>query len=111
MRRRQDTELEARIRAEVRPWMDEHAGWFGPRVKRERPLDTPEFVARCRDWQRELDEGGWGVVAWPERFGGRGYGPVETRVVRDEEARFAVPTGPFAIAIGMVANVDGARHR
>ena len=96
-----DTELEAAIRAEVAPWMEEHASRFGPPAAR-RPADTPERVAACREWQRELDEGGWGAVTWPVEHGGLGFGPIEARVVKQEEQRYAVPAGPQMIAVSMV---------
>ena len=102
-RAREDTAAEAAVRAEVRPWMDAHAAAYGPVVGgRPRLRDTAEYVAACRAWQAELDGGGWGAVAWPAAIGGRGYGPVEARVVREEEGRYAVPTGAFHVGIGMV---------
>lgn len=97
-----DTPAEARVRAEVRPWMDEHAARFGPAERHAHMRDTGEHVAACREWQAELDRGGWGAVTWPTELGGRAYGASEARVVRQEELRFAVPTGSFHIALGMV---------
>src|SRR5262245_21237879 len=102
MRRREDTAGEAEVRAEVGPWMAEHGARYGPARHRERLVDTAEHVTAARAWQRELDEGGWGAVGWPVALGGRGYGPNESRVVREEESRFAAPAGAFHIAIGMV---------
>jgi alkylation response protein AidB-like acyl-CoA dehydrogenase len=97
-----DTAAEAAVRAEVAPWMAAHASRFGPAVPRSRGDDTPEGVAAARAWQRELDEGGWGAVTWPVEHGGRGYGPAEARVVREEEARYDVPAGMLNVAIAMV---------
>lgn len=55
------------FRAEVRAWMEAH-------VPKE-PLVTLE----CREgydqhveWERTLASGNWGMVTWPEDYGGRG---------------------------------------
>ena len=57
------------FRAEVRAWMEAH-------VPKE-PLVTLE----CREgfdshveWERTLSSGNWGMVTWPEIYGGRGPG-------------------------------------
>src|SRR5262245_50766263 len=102
MRRREDTPIEAKVRDEVRPWMEEHAGRFGIARHHERLVDNQAHVEAAKQWQAELDSGGWGAVGWPEQFGGGGYGPNESRVVNEEVTRFAAPTGAFHIAIGMV---------
>ncbi|MDZ7676836.1 MAG: acyl-CoA dehydrogenase family protein [Acidimicrobiales bacterium] len=98
----EDTPAEAAVRAEVRPWMEEHAARFGPGDGQHQMRDTEERVEACRAWQAELDAGGWGAPTWPVEWGGRGYGSTEARVVRQEELRFAVPTGSFFVAIAMV---------
>lgn len=97
-----DTAEEAAVRAEVRPWMEEHAGRYGPVERRRQMRDSADEVAEARRWQATLDGGGWGAVTWPVEWGGRGYGPNQARVVHQEEARFAVPGSSFHIAIGMV---------
>jgi alkylation response protein AidB-like acyl-CoA dehydrogenase len=97
-----DTPAEAEVRALIRPWMDEHASRFGRATGPARALDTPEFVADSRAWQRELDGGGWGAVTWPEAFGGRGFGPNEARIFREEQQRYAVRSGAQHTSIAMV---------
>ena len=97
-----DTPAEAALRAVVRAWMDEHAGHFGRTTGPARILDTPEHVADSRAWQRELDEGGWGAVTWPEQFGGRGFGPNEARIFREEQNRYAVRSGAQHTSVAMV---------
>ncbi|MCU1352169.1 MAG: acyl-CoA dehydrogenase [Acidimicrobiales bacterium] len=97
-----DTPAEAEVRAEIRAWMDAHGARFGPSRGPLRPGDTPELVAASRAWQRELDAGGWGAVTWPEAFGGRGFGPNESRIFREEEGRYDVPTGVQHTSIAMV---------
>lgn len=97
-----DTPEEAALRAEVRAWMDEHAAPFGRGGAPRRMDDTPAFVAASRAWQRTLDEGGWGAVTWPESFGGRGFGPNQARIFREEQERFAVQTGAQHVSVAMV---------
>ena len=97
-----DTPAEAARRAEVRAWMDEHAARFGPGGQPHRMDDSAEFVDASRAWQRELDEGGWGAITWPEAFGGRGFGPNDARIFREEQQRYAVRTGAQHVSIVMV---------
>jgi alkylation response protein AidB-like acyl-CoA dehydrogenase len=97
-----DTPAEAVLRAEVRVFMDEHAGPYGRATRHLRLVDTPEFAATARAWQRTLAEGGWSVPTWPAELGGRGLSSNEARIVREEETRYAVPAGPFQVAALMV---------
>ena len=97
-----DTPAEAAIRAEVRPWMEAHAARFGPGTGYRNLGDSLEFIEEARAWQAELDGGGWGAPAWPVDLGGRGLSPAEVRVVKEEEARFAAPIGPYYVALSMV---------
>ncbi len=97
-----DTPAEAALRAEVRAWMAEHAARFGPARRHVRMVDTAEQAAAARAWQRELDLGGWSVPTWPEAHGGRGLPAAMARVVHEEEARYATPTGLFQVATLMV---------
>jgi alkylation response protein AidB-like acyl-CoA dehydrogenase len=97
-----DTPAEAELRAEIRAWMDEHASRFGRGGAPRRMDDSPELVAASRAWQRELDAGGWGAVTWPVEAGGRGFGPNEYRIFREEQERYAVQTGAQHVSIAMV---------
>ncbi len=97
-----DTPAEAVVRAEVRPWMEAHAGPFGAGTGHMQLGDSDEYIARARAWQGELDAGGWGAPSWTADLGGRGYGPSEVRVVKQEELRFDVPAGAFHVALSMV---------
>ncbi|WP_149183981.1 acyl-CoA dehydrogenase family protein [Streptomyces sp. TRM49041] len=67
------------FRAEARAWLAAHVP--------ERPLpslETEEGFAAHRAWEAELGAGRWSVVAWPERYGGRGAGLVEWLVFEEE---------------------------
>ena len=74
------------FRAEVRTWMEAH-------VPRE-PLVTLE----CREgygqhvaWERTLASGNWGMVTWPEEFGGRGLDLIQWLIFEEEYFRAGGP--------------------
>ena len=102
-----DTPDEAAFRQEARAWLEANA------IPKGHPDDfsagiwtsaytEAEYVARCRAWQRRLAEGGWAGITWPRAVGGRGGRPIEAAIFNQEQARFGVSNGVFAIAIGMV---------
>ncbi|MBA17789.1 MAG: acyl-CoA dehydrogenase [Sphingomonas sp.] len=73
------TEKQEAFRAEIRAWLADH-------VPAE-PLTTLE----CREgydqhvgWERTLASGNWGMVTWPERFGGRGLDLIEWLIFEEE---------------------------
>ena len=74
------------FRAEVRAWMDAH-------VPKE-PLVTLE----CREgfdqhviWERTLASGNWGMVTWPEAYGGRGLDLIQWLIFEEEYFRAGGP--------------------
>jgi alkylation response protein AidB-like acyl-CoA dehydrogenase len=66
------------------------------------PEADAEHVHSCKQWQRILFDEGWAGIAWPKEYGGRGGTPTEARVFAQEQARFDVDAGAFAVGIGMV---------
>ena len=103
----EDTPTEAAFRAEARAWLEANA------IPKGHPDDFSAgiwttaytedvYVKRCREWQGRLAEGGWAGITWPTEFGGRGGRPIEAAIFNQEQARFGVSNGVFAIAIGMV---------
>lgn len=74
------------FRAEVRAWMEAN-------VPRE-PLVTLE----CREgydqhvaWERTLASGNWGMVTWPEPYGGRGLDLIQWLIFEEEYFRAGAP--------------------
>jgi alkylation response protein AidB-like acyl-CoA dehydrogenase len=74
------------FRAEVRAWMEAH-------VPKE-PLVTLE----CRtgfdshvEWERTLASGNWGMVTWPEIYGGRGLDLIQWLIFEEEYFRAGGP--------------------
>jgi alkylation response protein AidB-like acyl-CoA dehydrogenase len=102
-----DTPEEAAFRAAAREWLAANA------VPRGSPedfsaghfttgLEPGDYVKRCRWWQGQLHEGGWAGISWPKAFGGRGGKPIEEAIFAEEQAKWGVSVGVFAVAIGMV---------
>ncbi|MFG2112587.1 acyl-CoA dehydrogenase family protein [Streptomyces sp. NPDC048718] len=60
------TAEEEEFRAEARAWLRDHVP-ADPLPS----LETAEGFAAHRAWEAELASGGWSVVSWPERYGGR----------------------------------------
>ena len=80
------TPAQEAFRAEVRAWMEAH-------VPKE-PLVTLE----CREgfdqhvaWERTLASGNWGMVTWPEQFGGRGLDLIQWLIFEEEYFRAGGP--------------------
>ena len=74
------------FRAEVRAWLAEHVP--------ANPLpsfDTKEGFEAHRGWERTLAEGNWGMVTWPEAYGGRGCDLIEWLIFEEEYYRAGAP--------------------
>jgi len=100
-----DTSEEALLRAEARAWLEQHAAPVPEDASsRSSPWgnDEKEHVRRCKNWQRTLYEGGWAGITWPKEYGGRGGSSIEAAVFNQEQSRFDVSTGIFAVGLGMV---------
>jgi alkylation response protein AidB-like acyl-CoA dehydrogenase len=105
-----DTPAEAVFRDEVRQWLRDHLppGWF--ERPDPRPRDHEKAVELRRWWQRELYDGGWAGLAWPQEYGGRGASLVEQVIFNEEAAKARAPepinviglymAGPTIIAWG-----------
>jgi acyl-CoA dehydrogenase len=103
-----DTPEEAAFRSKVRAWLEANAipkgspddfsaGHFSGNI------DADEYVKRCRWWQGQLHEGGWAGISWPAAFGGGGGKPIEEAIFGEEQGKWGVSAGIFAVAHGMVA--------
>jgi alkylation response protein AidB-like acyl-CoA dehydrogenase len=96
-----DSPEEAAFRAEARSWLEQHAQLREPGAP-ERHDDLGDHVARCVEWQHVLYDEGWAGITWPKEFGGRGGTAIQSAIFGEEQARFDVATGTFAVGIGMV---------
>ncbi len=64
-------------------------------------LTEEEYVERCKHWQGVLAEHGWAGITWPVEYGGRGGTGVQASIFAQEQNRFGVSNGIFAVGIGM----------
>lgn len=71
--------------------------------RRPLPRHLDERFARLVEAQKQLHDAGLAVVAWPERFGGRGFGPAEAAVVAGALGRAGTPETINFVALEVVA--------
>lgn len=91
-----DTTMDAEFRREVAGWLDEHlTGRFEPLRFRGGPGDGDAFPELRKEWEREMAEGRWSCIGWPEEHGGRGL-PVPLQIAFHEE--YARAGGPGRLA-------------
>ncbi|WGM47475.1 Putative acyl-CoA dehydrogenase FadE17 [Brevundimonas sp. NIBR10] len=76
------------FRAEVRAWMEANVP-SGPLPSFD--LTREGFEAH-RDWERKLSEGRWGMVTWPEAYGGRALDLIRWLIFEEEYYRAKAPT-------------------
>jgi alkylation response protein AidB-like acyl-CoA dehydrogenase len=94
-----DTPEEAEYRARVRAWIEANAGeYLEPPAK---PWGLDEFVARSKAWQAVKHDAGYVGLTWPKEVGGQGLTPMHQIIFNQEESRTFVPTGLYAIGLGM----------
>jgi alkylation response protein AidB-like acyl-CoA dehydrogenase len=80
------TEEQIVFREEVRKWLEANV----PKT----PLpsfDTAEGFEAHREWERTLAQGNWGMVTWPEAFGGRGCDLLQWLIFEEEYYRAGAP--------------------
>ncbi|MGF7005278.1 acyl-CoA dehydrogenase family protein [Aminobacter sp. BE322] len=81
------TDEQKAFRQEVRSWLEKHVP--------ETPL--PSFDASRegfeahRAWERVLADGRWGMVTWPESYGGRGLDLIQWLIFEEEYYRAGAP--------------------
>jgi alkylation response protein AidB-like acyl-CoA dehydrogenase len=96
-----DSPEDARFRAEVRKWLEEHAERRSGHGDWSNDHQHPDYVTRCRAWQHTLYTGGWGAISWPVEYGGRGESAWHQTIFNQEVAGFDVSVGVFSVGIGM----------
>lgn len=74
------------FRAEVRAWMEANVP-KAPLVTLEREEGYHQHV----EWERKLASGNWGMVTWPEAYGGRGLDLIQWLIFEEEYYRAGAP--------------------
>jgi alkylation response protein AidB-like acyl-CoA dehydrogenase len=67
------------FRGQVRGWLE--ANVPDPSLP---SMDTADGFEAHRKWERTLFDAGWGVVSWPETYGGRGLSILEWLIFEEE---------------------------
>jgi alkylation response protein AidB-like acyl-CoA dehydrogenase len=74
------------FRAEVRQWLVEHVP-----TEPLASFDTEAGFAAHREWERTLAAGNWGMVTWPNAYGGRGCDLIQWLIFEEEYYRAGAP--------------------
>jgi alkylation response protein AidB-like acyl-CoA dehydrogenase len=98
-----DTPDEAGFRAEVRAFLDVNAQKKSETApsNRRRHISDAEELKQAKAWQAKKADAGFARITWPEKWGGRGGSMIQQVIYNEEEARYLVPGGVFAIGLGM----------
>jgi alkylation response protein AidB-like acyl-CoA dehydrogenase len=98
-----DTPEEAAFRAEVRAFLDKHAQKKSEAqpASRRRHITEPEELKLAKAWQAKKADAGFARITWPQKWGGRDGTAIQQVIYNEEEARYLVPGGIFAIGLGM----------
>jgi alkylation response protein AidB-like acyl-CoA dehydrogenase len=75
------------FRAEVRAWMEANV----PASPLPSFDASREGFEAHRAWERTLNEGRWGMVTWPEKYGGRGLDLIRWLIFEEEYWRAGAP--------------------
>jgi alkylation response protein AidB-like acyl-CoA dehydrogenase len=92
----EDTAEEAAYRTAVRDWMAANASEY-----KEPIVDNADLVARAKAWQAKKFGAGFVGITWPRSLGGQGGTAMQQIIFNQEESRYWVPTGIYAIGLGM----------
>ena len=105
------------FRDEVATWLDAHLrGDFAAIRYRGGPGDEHHFVDERKAWERQLADGRWTCIGWPEAWGGRAASIEQQVIFHEEYARAGGPgrmghigdtlTGPTLLAFGTEAQEE-----
>ena len=105
------------FRDEVATWLDTHLrGDFAAIRYRGGPGDEHHFVDERKAWERQLADGRWTCIGWPEAWGGRAASIEQQVIFHEEYARAGGPgrmghigdtlTGPTLLAFGTEAQKE-----
>jgi alkylation response protein AidB-like acyl-CoA dehydrogenase len=90
-----DTPEEAAYRAKISAWLATAAADY------REPITGGNVVARAKAWQVVKYSAGYVGITWPKSLGGQGATPMQQIIFNQEESKYHVPTGLYAIGLGM----------
>lgn len=96
------TQKEEAFRQELRTWLEKNLpeGWL--EGNRTLPAEGEGYSEFLRNWQKTLYEGGWGAIAWPEKYGGRNATLMEEIIYQQEMVRVKAPPLVNYVGVHMV---------
>ena len=92
----EDTPEEASFRSTVRDWLAANATEY----KMPYAGDA-DLVARGKAWQAKKYAAGYVGITWPKALGGQGGTAMQQIIFNQEESKYWVPSGIYAIGLGM----------
>ncbi|HEY3141957.1 MAG TPA: acyl-CoA dehydrogenase family protein, partial [Acidimicrobiales bacterium] len=81
------SDTETAFRAEAARWLTEHLAAWQETHEPVHSGDTREGFTQHLDWERDLHQGRWAAVSWPERYGGRDASLWEWLIFEEEYYR------------------------
>ncbi|MFP7571701.1 acyl-CoA dehydrogenase [Marivita sp. S2033] len=81
------TPQQVAFRKEVRTWMEQNV----PSAPLPSFDSSREGFEAHRDWEKVLHKGRWGMVTWPESYGGRGLDLIQWLIFEEEYYRAGAP--------------------
>ena len=95
------TPQEQAFRDELRQWLaaNQPPPWSGATQEAGGKDAHTEYLLA---WQRKLYDGGWGGIAWPKEYGGRGASFIEQAIFQEELAAADAPEVIGVIGIALV---------
>ena len=93
--------MEFRFSHEDEQFRDQVRTWLVENIPAEdRPSDGPASRAYDTAWQRRQHDGGWGGIAWPKAYGGRGLSLIQQLIWHEEYAHAGAPP-PGCMFVGL----------
>jgi alkylation response protein AidB-like acyl-CoA dehydrogenase len=90
-----DTPEEAAYRSKISAWLATAASGY------REPVTGGDGVGRAKAWQTIKYSAGYVGITWPKALGGQGATPMQQIIFNQEESKYHVPTGLYAIGLGM----------
>lgn len=90
------------FRIELRDWLSENLTDELVAARRSSGRDDAAFE-KLRAWDRTMADAGWGAVAWPREYGGRGATVLEQLVYTEETTRARAPVPLNVIGLNNIA--------
>lgn len=86
---------------ELTAWLDEHLPPFQKR-RAHAMGDNQATIEVLKGWHREMDDGGWIGITWPEEYGGRDASGTQSVILDLELAARRVPRGLGHVSVERV---------